>query len=576
MNNGFSEFQREEDFENNQQVAPSYSAHGPAAIPFVSLNKNQKRKYPSWDKSFKKLVDFKKINGHTNVPQQFGPLGVWVSTQRTHCRLLKEGKYSTLTIDRREKLESIGFAFIRQPPDTALNWDQQFQDLVDFKKIYGHTNVLIRYGPLGLWGSRQRVQHRLLKEGKKSSLTSDRCEKLENIGFEFKCRRSSEYSSWDQRFRELLDFKKINGHPNVPRSFGPLGLWGSHQQVQYYLLKEGKKSSLTSDRCEKLENIGFEFKCRRSSEYSSWDQRFQELLDFKKINGHPNVPRSFGPLGLWGSHQRVQHRLLKEGKKSSLTSDRCEKLENIGFEFKCWYTNEYSTWDQRFQELLDFKKINGYTNVPRTFGRLGQWVCYQRKKYRILKEGKAKGGRHLPLTSDECKKLENIGFAFVSPPTSAHWDQHWDQRFRELQDFKKINGHTNVPKKSEPLWSWVNYQRTKYRTSKERKLKGGIDSSFTSNEFKKLENIGFAFVSPRASTYARGDHHWDHRFRELQDFKKINGHTNVPSKIKPLGRWVRTQRGAFRLFKAGKPSPLTSARREKLESIGFSFIVRYW
>eukprot|EP00978_Attheya_sp_CCMP212_P008186 scaffold19136_cov53-Attheya_sp.AAC.2 len=111
INNRFSEFQREKYFENNlQEVAPSYSAHGSAAIPFV-LNKNRKRKHPSWDEKFKELVDFKKINGHMNVPKRSGPLGRWVHTQRAHYRLSKEGKYSALTIDRHEKLESIGFSF---------------------------------------------------------------------------------------------------------------------------------------------------------------------------------------------------------------------------------------------------------------------------------------------------------------------------------------------------------------------------------------------------------------------------------------------------------------------------------
>eukprot|EP00978_Attheya_sp_CCMP212_P041068 scaffold230916_cov79-Attheya_sp.AAC.1 len=160
MNHGFSEFQREEDFENNQQVAPSYSAHGPAAIPFV-LNKNQKVRHPSFEERFNELVDFKKINGHTNVPQQVGPLGRWVHDQRSHHHyLLTEGKYSSLAIDRREKLESIGFAFMRhRRPSTSSPWDQRFQDLVDFKKINGHANVPRRLGSLGPWVVRQRMQY---------------------------------------------------------------------------------------------------------------------------------------------------------------------------------------------------------------------------------------------------------------------------------------------------------------------------------------------------------------------------------------------------------------------------------
>eukprot|EP00978_Attheya_sp_CCMP212_P039570 scaffold207100_cov50-Attheya_sp.AAC.2 len=232
MNNGFSEFQREEDFENNRQVGPSYSAHGPAAIPFV-LNNNQKRNHPSWDKSFKELVDFKKISGHRNVPQQYGPPGRSVHDQRSrHQYLLKEGKYSSLTSDRCEKLENTGFEFKCRPPGTASHWDQQFQELLDFKKIYGHTNVPKQYGPLGQWVSCQRTQCRLFKEGKKSSLTIDRREKLESIGFAFIYRAPGyKASHWDQRFQDLVDFKKIYGHTNVPttKRYGPLGQWVSHQ-----------------------------------------------------------------------------------------------------------------------------------------------------------------------------------------------------------------------------------------------------------------------------------------------------------------------------------------------------------
>eukprot|EP00550_Attheya_septentrionalis_P007099 CAMPEP_0198282630 /NCGR_PEP_ID=MMETSP1449-20131203/2417_1 /TAXON_ID=420275 /ORGANISM="Attheya septentrionalis, Strain CCMP2084" /LENGTH=443 /DNA_ID=CAMNT_0043978963 /DNA_START=224 /DNA_END=1555 /DNA_ORIENTATION=+ len=333
INNGVSEFQREEDFENNQQVAPSYNAHEPAAIPFVRLNKNQKK----WNERFKELVDFKKNNGHTNVDYTSGPLGIWVHTQKMHERLLREGKYGkypALTFDRREKLESIGFPFILGPP--CLSWDEQFRELLDFKKMNGHTNVPQRFGPLGKWVMRQRVYYRSLKKGKYSkSLTSDRCEKLESIGFAFILMsgpRTALRTPWEQRFQELVDFKKINGHTIVSTNSGPLGTWVASQRREYRLLKEGKKSGLTSDRREKLESIGFTFKCP-TNRGPTWDARFQELEDFKKISGHTMVSVTYGPLGQWVSTQRTHYRFLKEGKPSILNIYRREKLESIGFTF---------------------------------------------------------------------------------------------------------------------------------------------------------------------------------------------------------------------------------------------------
>eukprot|EP00978_Attheya_sp_CCMP212_P032001 scaffold122974_cov53-Attheya_sp.AAC.3 len=252
MNKVFSELLCEEELEY-EEVAQNPTVHRPAAMPFA-LNKKQKRKYPSWDDRFQELVNFKKINGHTNVHWEFGPLGTWVNTQRTQYCLLREEKYTPLTIDRVEKLERIGFTLI-----CRTTWDQRFQELVDFKKINGHTNVPQKSGQLGNWVDTQRRAFRQLKEGKHTPLANDRREKLNSIGFTFKCRPTPTKSNWDQRFQELVDFKKINGHTNVPQKSGQLGNWVKNQRTQYRLFREGKHSTLANDKREKLESIGCVF-----------------------------------------------------------------------------------------------------------------------------------------------------------------------------------------------------------------------------------------------------------------------------------------------------------------------------
>eukprot|EP00978_Attheya_sp_CCMP212_P003347 scaffold6907_cov51-Attheya_sp.AAC.2 len=138
---------------------------------------------------FKELVDFKKINGHTIVHQKSGPLGNWVNHQRNAFRQLKEGKALPLTSERREQLESIGFVFLCPP--NGLPWGQRFQELVDFKKINGHTHVPRRSGPLGSWVDNQRKAFRRLKQGKVSPLTNERRDKLESIGFSFEIYKKS-------------------------------------------------------------------------------------------------------------------------------------------------------------------------------------------------------------------------------------------------------------------------------------------------------------------------------------------------------------------------------------------------
>eukprot|EP00978_Attheya_sp_CCMP212_P017144 scaffold45539_cov51-Attheya_sp.AAC.3 len=149
INNGFSELQSEEELEC-EEVAQHSTVYKQAAIPFLLNNKNN-RKHPSWDERLKELVDFKAINGHTNVVVPSGPLGTWVNTQREAFRRLKEGKQSSLTNVQCERLESIGFTFIFRSSLTITPWDQRFQELVDFKKINGHSNVVVISGPLGAW-----------------------------------------------------------------------------------------------------------------------------------------------------------------------------------------------------------------------------------------------------------------------------------------------------------------------------------------------------------------------------------------------------------------------------------------
>lgn len=66
----------------------------------------------AWERMFDRLVEFKKLHDHCNVPQKGAGdklLGKWVNTQRTHY------KRGTLREDRKQQLESIGFVWNMRP-----------------------------------------------------------------------------------------------------------------------------------------------------------------------------------------------------------------------------------------------------------------------------------------------------------------------------------------------------------------------------------------------------------------------------------------------------------------------------
>ena len=132
----------------------------------------------------------------------------------------------------------------------------------------------------------------------------------------------------------------------------------------------------------------------------------------------------------------------------------------------------------------------------------------------------------------------------------------WIERFQELQSYKTMHGHCNVPTMSWTLGRWVNRQRTQYRLLKERKT-----FHMTDGRVQNLESIGFQW------SY----HSWDCRFQELQLYKAEHRHCNVPIKSGTLGQWVRTQRTQYRFLKEGKTSFMIDERMKKLETISFQW-----
>jgi hypothetical protein len=143
-------------------------------------------------------------------------------------------------------------------------------------------------------------------------------------------------SAWEVRLSELADYRKIHGHCNVPHNYSEkskLGHWVTNQRQQYKLHLEGKTSYMTLSRIQELESLAFEWVIC----VTAWEDRLNELAEYRKIHGHCNVPRrnnENSKLGGWVMNQRTQYRWYLEGKKSPMTLLRSQELESLGFEWK--------------------------------------------------------------------------------------------------------------------------------------------------------------------------------------------------------------------------------------------------
>jgi len=66
----------------------------------------------TWEKQYEDLRQYSILHGHCDVPSSYKEnlkLASWVITTRRQCKLLKDGKPGSMTLERLTKLDGIGF-----------------------------------------------------------------------------------------------------------------------------------------------------------------------------------------------------------------------------------------------------------------------------------------------------------------------------------------------------------------------------------------------------------------------------------------------------------------------------------
>merc|ERR1719243_307892 len=122
---------------------------------------------------------------------------------------------------------------------------------------------------------------------------------------------------------------------------------------------------------------------------SSWNARFQELIQFREANDHCSVPHNYPEnpkLSQWVRKQRHQRKRKEKGLHSTLSDEREQILTNAGF---IWDSHR-AQWHERYQSLEIFHMTNGHCNVPSNYhdSSLSNWVKNQRKQYKLYRSGK--------------------------------------------------------------------------------------------------------------------------------------------------------------------------------------------
>mmetsp|Transcript_14970 Transcript_14970/g.31672 ORF Transcript_14970/g.31672 Transcript_14970/m.31672 type:complete len:1013 (-) Transcript_14970:337-3375(-) len=413
--------------------------------------KEQKRSSmeEKWNKMFEMLLEYKeKNNGSLDIPaedeeeegddnsrgltklnileeKERRRLRRWCMLQKRQYRQWVRGENASefFTEEKYSKLKDAGFEF------ATLTWDEQYEKLKEYKDAHGTLKIEKEHDEdLFKWSMKQRRILAKHFEGKAVRLTKERIDKLIDLGWQKTADNqrgihdpADEEKKWDEKYQKLLQYIEKNGHmmfpnSNISHEDTYLRTWVAMIRQEYQKLQNGKESNLTAVKIKKLADIGFDFNPRgipgsRTRE-ARWEANFQALKDYKARHGDftqcKNDDRKVLRII---SKMREQYKRKQRGERCGLTDERIAQLEEIGFDFqrvKSPKVSDRRSWEERFQQLLEYKEKHGHCMVPRrTGGVLGQWVLRQRVYYKLLLAGEPSS-----LTHEKALRLSSIGFCF--------------------------------------------------------------------------------------------------------------------------------------------------------------------
>jgi len=249
-----------------------------------------------WEKRFRELEAFKAHYGHCRVSRR-GVLRNWVG----NLRHIKE----TLSPERICRLNALGFDWA--PIDTV--WRTRYEDLMEFRRRFGHTNVP------ATWAENPALGHWVYTlRSRKETQSPEQIAMLEKAGFDWRPHERV----WMQYYEELKAFRQRNGHCNVPVEKSALGKWVHKQRM--------KADKMPPHRKKLLNEIGFSW---GKNLRDVWMRNFEELKSFQiKYVRSPALKES--PLGAWVSNQRTARR------KGNMPSEREKLLDEIGFVWRVY------------------------------------------------------------------------------------------------------------------------------------------------------------------------------------------------------------------------------------------------
>ena len=150
-------------------------------------------------------------------------------------------------------------------------------------------------------------------------------------------------------------------------------------------------------------------------------------------------------------------------------------------------------------------------------------------------------------------------------------DEHWMEKYQELQDFFRSHDHSNVPSifpQNQALANWVKRTRSQYKLFHQQTSHNQhTGSTLTKERVELLNRLDFQ-TNLRAVS-------WQQQYDKLVAFHETHGHIRVTVRDDPsLCTWIKRQRKHYRDFCVnGGEGFMTAERIQKLLAVDPAFVV---
>lgn len=194
-----------------------------------------------------------------------------------------------------------------------------------------------------------------------------------------------------------------------------------------------------------------DYKSKRQYTRQTWDEWYLLAKEYYRINLNLKIPVKYKTeggflLGRWIERQRAAYH--QKG-VYRIDARKIYMLNQIGMVWSLGIRTEWEIW---YNYIREYYLENGNIEIPRNYMYrhlpLGEWLSYQRRRYRLGK-----------MSQKQQLKLDALGMKW-----QLRVRREWDDWYQEAKAYYEEYGHLDIPldyitRDGNRLGMWINIQR---------------------------------------------------------------------------------------------------------------------